>query len=76
MPRSDFPSAYRFALRMLMAGCALLGVWLLVLIVNALTALALPMADLLLDVGALLAVTGILIGAVLDYLALRRHQMA
>lgn len=76
MPRSDFPSAYRFALRMLMAGCALLGVWLLVLIVNALNALALPMADLLLDVGALLAVTGILIGAVLDYLALRRHQMA
>ncbi|WP_286777580.1 muropeptide MFS transporter AmpG [Leclercia sp. UBA1284] len=76
MPRSDFPSAYRFALRMLMAGCALLGVWLLVLIVNALTTLALPMADLLLDVGALLAVTGILIGAVLDYLALCRHQMA
>lgn len=75
MPRSDFPSTYRFALRMLMAGCALLGVWLLVLIVNALTALALPNADLLLDVGALLAVTGILIGAVLDYLALRRHQM-
>lgn len=76
MTRSDFPAAYRFALRMFMAGCLALGLWLLVLIINAVTSLALPFADLLLDVGALLAVTGILFGGVLDYLALRRNQLA
>lgn len=75
MTRSDFPAAYRFALRMFMAGCLALGLWLLVLIINAVTSLALPFAGLLLDVGALLAVTGILFGGVLDYLALRRNQM-
>lgn len=76
MPRRDYPAAYRVALRMLMTGCLVLGMWLLVLIINAVTSLALPFADVLLDVGALLAVTGILFGAVLDYLALRRNQMA
>jgi PAT family beta-lactamase induction signal transducer AmpG len=75
MTRRDFPAAYRFALKMLMTGCLALGLWLLVLIVNAVTSLALPFADLLLDVGALLAVAGILFGAVLDYLALRRNQI-
>ena len=76
MTRRDFPTAYRFALRMLMTGCLALGLWLLVLIVNAVTSLALPFADLLLDVGALLAVAGIVFGAALDYLALRRNQLA
>ncbi|MDY0923152.1 muropeptide MFS transporter AmpG [Leclercia sp. CFBP8987] len=74
MVRTHFPSAYRFALRILLAGCVMLALWLVVLIVNATTILALPFALLLLDIGALLALTGILTGGLLDYLAMRESQ--
>jgi len=74
MVRTHFPSAYRFALRILLAGCVMLALWLVVLIVNATTTLALPFALLLLDIGALLALTGILTGGLLDYLAMRESQ--
>ncbi|MEB6380531.1 muropeptide MFS transporter AmpG [Leclercia adecarboxylata] len=76
MERALYPSAYRFALRVLLAGCLALALWLVVLIVNATTDLALPFALLLLDVGALLALIGIVTGALLDYLAMRKTQTA
>src|SRR5690606_2984557 len=36
LPRTELRSAYRLALKILMAGCAMLGVWLLLLTMNAL----------------------------------------
>ncbi|CAH5516497.1 muropeptide MFS transporter AmpG [Enterobacter cloacae] len=74
MPRTEYQRAYRFALRLLMVGCLALGLWLVVLIINATTPLELPLEALLLDVGALLAVVGILLGGLLDFLALRKTQ--
>jgi len=76
MVRTRFPAAYRFASGILLVGCLTLALWLIVAIVNATTALALPFSLLLLDIGALLAVTGILTGALLDYLAMRGTQNA
>ena len=76
MVRTRFPAAYRFASGILLVGCLTLALWLIVAIVNATTALALPFSLLLLDVGALLALTGILTGALLDYLAMRETQNA
>ncbi|CCJ72959.1 AmpG permease [Cronobacter condimenti 1330] len=70
--RQAYPGGYRFALRLLMAGCALLGVWLLVIISNALNLSALSFGVTLLEAGALLALSGIALGCLLDYLALRR----
>jgi len=75
MPRTEYHRVYRFALRLLMVGCLALVLWLAVLIINATTALSLPFDTLLLDVGALLAVAGILLGGMLDFLALRKTQM-
>lgn len=75
MPRTEYHRVYRFALRLLMVGCLALVLWLAVLIINATTALSLPFDTLLLDVGALLAVAGILLGGILDFLALRKTQM-
>lgn len=74
MERTLYPSAYRFALRVLLAGCVMLALWLVVAIVNATTTLDLPFTLLLLDVGALLAMVGIVTGALLDYLAMRKTQ--
>ncbi|MCU6669156.1 muropeptide MFS transporter AmpG [Enterobacteriaceae bacterium H4N4] len=76
MPRTLYPSVYRFALTLLLIGCVALALWLVALIVNATTSLALPYTVLLLDIGALFALTGILTGALLDYLALRKIQAA
>jgi len=74
MVRTRFPTAYRFALRILLVGSLLLALWLIVTILNATTTLALPFSLLLLDTGALLALTGILTGALLDYLAMRESH--
>ncbi|AXF60340.1 muropeptide MFS transporter AmpG [Bacillus amyloliquefaciens] len=74
MERTLYPSAYRFALRILLAGCVMLALWLVVAIVNATTTLDLPFTLLLLDVGALLTMVGIVTGALLDYLAMRKTQ--
>jgi len=72
MPRTEYHRAYCFALRLLMLGCLALALWLVVLIINATTTLALALDAILLDVGAILAVAGILTGGILDYLALRK----
>ena len=47
MPRTEYQRAYRFALRLLMVGCLALGLWLVVLIINATTPV-LPLEALLL----------------------------
>lgn len=54
----------------------MLALWLVAAIVNATTTLDLPFTLLLLDVGALLAMVGIVTGALLDYLAMRKTQTA
>jgi AmpG-related permease len=76
MPRSAFSRGYQLALRLLLAGSVLLGAWLVMLIVSALDIAILPFSTHVLEVGVLIALSGILIGCVLDYLALRRtHQI-
>ncbi|EUM32879.1 hypothetical protein L435_04583 [Enterobacter hormaechei] len=75
MPRTEYQAAYRFALRLLMAGCLALAVWLAVLIINATTTLSLPFETQLLDAGVFLAIVGILTGGMLDFMSLRKTQM-
>lgn len=76
MPRSEFRLAYRWALRLLGTGCTLLAAWLLLLITNALSWTLLPeLAVQLLQAGAILSLAGIIMGSLLDYLALRRAQL-
>ena len=77
MPRPEFRQFYRWALRLLTLGCSLLGLWLLLLITNALDWTLLPnLADRLLQMGAALSLVGIAMGSLLDYLALRRTRLA
>ena len=76
IPRTEYQRAYRFALRLLMMGCVALALWLVVLSFTATTSAELPFSSLLLDIGALLAIIGILTGGTLDFLALRKTPMA
>ncbi|MGP2730942.1 MFS transporter, partial [Serratia marcescens] len=77
MPRTEFSESYRWALRLLTLGCSLLGLWLLLLIANALDWTQAPLlADRLLQVGAALSLLGVAMGSTLDYLALRRTRLA
>jgi PAT family beta-lactamase induction signal transducer AmpG len=62
MPRTRFPQTYGLALIILAAGCLMLAVWLLLLILNALDYAVLLPAGLL-GIAALTAVAGILLGA-------------
>ncbi|PVZ87343.1 muropeptide transporter AmpG [Serratia sp. S1B] len=76
MPRTEFDGAYRWALRLLGAGCSLLGLWLLLLIFNALGSSQWPnLTSVLLRSGALFSLVGIIMGSLLDYLALRRTPL-
>jgi PAT family beta-lactamase induction signal transducer AmpG len=75
MPRTEYQGAYRFALRLLLVGCVMLALWLILLIINASTALELPFEAILLDVGGLLAVIGIVTGGLLDFMALRKTRL-
>ncbi|WBM69820.1 muropeptide MFS transporter AmpG [Buttiauxella sp. WJP83] len=75
IPRSEFSSAYRIALRALMLGCALLAVWLVVLITNSTGLTNWAFNIQFLEWGALLAIGGIVFGGVLDYLALRKTAL-
>lgn len=75
MPRTEYQSAYRFALWLLLVGCVMLALWLILLIINASTALELPFEAVLLDVGGLLAVIGIVTGGLLDFMALRKTRL-
>ncbi|XNM64095.1 hypothetical protein ACLK2H_02535 [Escherichia coli] len=68
-------SGYRSALRLLLIGVgSLLGVWLLILISDALNFTALSWSGIVLEAGILVAFAGIVFGCLLDYLALRKTQ--
>ena len=72
MPRTAYSGGYRLALRLLLAGVALLGIWLLMLISDALDFTALPWSSMVLEAGIVVAFVGIVFGCLLDYLALRK----
>lgn len=74
MPRNSYSGGYRFALRLLLIGVILLGIWLLMLVSNALNLTALNGSGMLLEAGVLIAFAGIVFGCLLDYLALRKTQ--
>ncbi len=74
MPRTEFTKAYRLALRLLAAGCLLLGIWLVTLIVNASGWVHITPGSTFLELGALLALIGIVYGGLLDFLALRKTR--
>ncbi|MEN0577793.1 muropeptide MFS transporter AmpG [Phytobacter palmae] len=74
MPRTEFTKAYRQALRLLAAGCLLLGIWLVTLIVNASGWVHITPGSTFLELGALLALIGIVYGGLLDFLALRKTR--
>ena len=68
MPRTEFSGSYRWALRLLTLGCSLLGLWLLLLIANALDWTQAPLlAERLLQAGAALSLLGVAMGSALDY---------
>ena len=72
MPRTVYAGAYRMALKVLMISGVVLLVWLGVLIANALHLTRLPVETALFELGIALALGGILAGAVLDFLALKK----
>lgn len=72
MPRTLFAGTYRLALKMLLASGAILLLWLLVLIINSLQLTVLPFQTFLLEAGIVLAIGGIVAGAMLDFLALNK----
>ncbi|WP_313109023.1 muropeptide MFS transporter AmpG [Atlantibacter sp.] len=72
MPRTLFAGTYRLALKMLLASGAILLLWFLVLILNSLQLTVLPFQTFLLEAGILLAIGGIVAGAMLDFLALNK----
>ncbi|WP_333495157.1 muropeptide MFS transporter AmpG [Kluyvera sp. CHPC 1.251] len=74
MPRDSYAGAYRFALRLLMLGASLLGVWLVMLLANALNLTAIQWSGIVLEIGVIIAFIGIIYGCLLDYLALRKTQ--
>ena len=75
MPRTDYSGGYRLALRLLLVGVALLGIWLLMLISDALDFSALSWSARVLEAGVAIAFVGIVVGCLLDYLALRKPSV-
>lgn len=72
MVRMTYPLYYRFALRLLAAGCALLFIWLTLTIAHALGANAVEtINDNLMMLEGIFVISGELFGSVLDYLSLR-----
>ncbi|WP_044184625.1 muropeptide MFS transporter AmpG [Phytobacter massiliensis] len=72
MPRTEYPGAYRLALAILAAGCLLLAGWLCLLVAQAAGVIYPTYGNAVLELGALLALFGILYGGLLDLLALRK----
>ena len=72
MPRTEYPGAYRLALAILAAGCLLLAGWLCLLVAQAAGMIYPTYGNAVLELGALLALCGILYGGLLDLLALRK----
>ncbi|KOC90020.1 muropeptide transporter, partial [Winslowiella iniecta] len=73
MPRTEFRNGYRWALRTLSAGCVVLAGWLLLLAIDAFGwVISGSLLTSLFELGMALALSGIVIGSLLDYLALRK----
>ncbi|WP_034912784.1 muropeptide MFS transporter AmpG [Erwinia sp. 9145] len=74
--REHFTSGYRWALRALKAGGVLLGIWLLLLAARALTVFnAGGLLDLLPEAGLALTLLGVIVGSLLDYMAMRKPSL-
>lgn len=76
MPRSHYALAYRLALSVSGTGCLLLAAGILVLIGNSLALFSWAFSSPLLQWGGLLAAAGVLFGALLDALAVRKMPEA
>lgn len=75
IPRTQYRGAYNFALSILLAGVALLAVWVLLLTMNALDYTNFSFLSGLLETAVAVAVCGIVFGGLLDYLALRKTRL-
>lgn len=75
IPRTEYRSAYNLALSILLAGVALLAVWILLLTMNAVDYTNFSFLPGLLETAVAVAVCGIVFGGVLDYLALRKTRL-
>lgn len=72
MPRTAFSKSYQWALRVLTLGCGVLILWLGLTITRALGVTALgTLPDNLLMLGGILSLSGVFLGSLLDYIALR-----
>jgi len=75
LPRIYFARAYRWALRLLLAGSVLVACWLLMMISDGLNWTQWSaMATKIVQLGSIFCLTGIVLGSMLDFLALRRQQ--
>lgn len=75
IPRTDYPQTYTLALLILAVGSLMLGIWLLLLILNALDFTSFSFLPTLLEIAALTAIAGVVLGSLLDYLALRKSAL-
>ena len=75
IPRTEFRGAYNLALMTLVTGCCLLAVWLLLLTMNALDYTSFSFLTGLLEVSVAVAICGVVLGGLLDYLALRKTRL-
>lgn len=75
LPRVELAAAYRWSLKLLILGALLLLIWLMLLIVNALHfSLTDHLLSALFSGGLALVLASIIVGSVLDYVALRRPR--
>lgn len=72
MPRVHYSGAYSLAIKVLGAGSVILAVWLVLLVCNALDVTHFSFLNIMLECGALIAIAGVVLGALLDALALRK----
>jgi len=73
LPRVHFAKSYRWALRFLLTGSVLLILWLVTLIADSMGwASWQALATVLLETGAFICLTGVILGSLLDFLSLRR----
>jgi len=73
LPRVHFAKSYRWALRFLLTGSVLLILWLVTLIADSMGwASRQALATVLLETGAFICLTGVILGSLLDFLSLRR----
>ena len=77
MPRTRYQRAYSLAAKVLGLGFAILGIWLLLLLLNALDLTRFGFLNALLECGIAVVVAGVVSGAILDGVAQRKtaaHQ--